>query len=161
MIAALYAALTLVQTMFFPSLAFGQIQFRIAEALTILPVFTSAAIPGLFVGCIIANGAGAAVGATDPLDIVFGSLATLAAAVISWQVRKLSVKNVPVLAFIPPVALNALVVGAEIHIFFGAPLLLSMIYVGAGQTAVCATLGVLLFFAVRRAKIFEKKYNKI
>ena len=78
-IAAIYVALTRV----FAPISFREIQVRIAEALTILPVFTPAAIPGLFVGCILGNLLG---GALIP-DVVFGSLATLIGAVFTWMLR--------------------------------------------------------------------------
>ncbi len=78
-IAAIYVVLTLV----FAPFSFGEVQVRIAEALTILPIFTPAAVPGLFVGCLIGNVLG---GALLP-DIVFGSLATLIGAVFTWQLR--------------------------------------------------------------------------
>lgn len=77
MIAAIYVVLTVVGA----SLAFGEVQIRFAEALTILPVFTPAAIPGLFVGCLIGNTLG---GAILP-DIIFGSLATLIGAIFTWS----------------------------------------------------------------------------
>jgi len=76
-IAAVYAVLTIA----FAPLSYGQIQVRFAEALTILPFFTSAAIPGLFVGCIVAN----FFGPGGMLDVVFGSAATLIAAYISYK----------------------------------------------------------------------------
>ena len=89
LIGALYAVLTYVSSMM--GLAYGEVQFRISEALTILPVFTPAAIQGLVIGCIIAN-IGSPFGM---VDIVCGSLATLAAAGFSYAVRKCSIKDVP------------------------------------------------------------------
>ena len=82
LIGALYAVLTYVSSMM--GLAYGEVQFRISEALTILPVFTPAAIPGLVIGCIIAN-IGSPFGM---VDIVCGTLATFAAAGFSYAVRK-------------------------------------------------------------------------
>ena len=79
MIAAIYVVLTYV----FAPFSFGEVQIRIAEALTILPVFTPAAIPGLFVGCIVGNILG---GAILP-DIIFGSIATLIGAFFTYQLR--------------------------------------------------------------------------
>ena len=75
--AAMIAAIYVVLTMIFAPFSFGEVQVRVAEALTILPIFTPAAIPGLFVGCLIGNITG---GAVLP-DIIFGSIATLIGAV--------------------------------------------------------------------------------
>ena len=80
MIAALYVVLTLV----FQAISFGEIQVRIAEALTILPVFTPAAIPGLFIGCLIGN----VIGGSILPDIIFGSLATLIGAYFTYLLRR-------------------------------------------------------------------------
>ena len=78
--AALIAAVYVVLTLVFAPFSYGEIQVRISEALTILPFFTPAAIPGLFVGCILANLLGGAI----PLDIAFGSIATLIGAVFTY-----------------------------------------------------------------------------
>ena len=80
MIAAMYVVLCLILRPF----SYGEVQVRVAEALTILPYFTSAAIPGLFIGCIIAN----LLGGSIILDVVFGSLATLLAAIFTYLLRK-------------------------------------------------------------------------
>ena len=82
MIAAIYVVLTYV----FAPFSFGEVQVRISEALTILPVFTPAAIPGLFIGCLIGNILG---GAILP-DIIFGSIATLIGAFFTWKLREKS-----------------------------------------------------------------------
>ena len=98
MIAAIYVVLTYV----FAPFSFGEIQVRISEALTILPVFTPAAIPGLFIGCLIGNILG---GAILP-DIIFGSIATLIGAFFTWKLREKS----PYLAPVPPIIANILIV---------------------------------------------------
>ncbi|MDD3797230.1 MAG: QueT transporter family protein, partial [Lachnospiraceae bacterium] len=82
--AAAIAAIYVVLTMLFAPLSFGEVQVRFSEALTVLPYFTPAAIPGLFVGCIIGNFMGGAI----PIDIIFGSIATLIGAVFSYHLRK-------------------------------------------------------------------------
>ena len=107
-IAAMYAVLTYVAAAM--NLAFGPVQFRFSEALTVLPVFTPAAIPGLAIGCLISNLA-------SPLGIVdwvFGTSATLCAALCTYGLRNVCVKKVPLLAPLPPVIFNALFVGFEI-----------------------------------------------
>ena len=107
-IAALYAVLTYAAAAM--NLAFGAVQFRFSEALTVLPAFTPAAIPGLAVGCLISNLA-------SPLgvvDWVFGTLATLLAGIFSYLVRNIRWKEIPVLAPLPPVIFNAIIVGFEV-----------------------------------------------
>lgn len=110
MIAAVYAAATLATMMFLGSLAWGPVQFRVSEALCVLALFTPAAVPGLTLGCAIANIANIALSGTGMLgmlDVVFGSLATFAGASFTWRLR-----NRPALALVGPVVANALIVPA-------------------------------------------------
>ena len=110
MIAAVYAAATLVTVMFLGSLAWGPIQFRVSEALCVLALFTPAAVPGLTLGCAIANIANIALSGTGMLgmlDVVFGSLATFVGASITWKLR-----SRPAFALVGPVLANALIVPA-------------------------------------------------
>ena len=95
MIAAIYVVLTLIGASF----SYGEVQVRISEALTILPAFTPAAIPGVFLGCLISNILG---GCILP-DIIFGSLATLIGAIFTWMLRNKS----KYLAPLPPIIANA------------------------------------------------------
>ena len=109
-IAALYAATTLVCILYLGGLAWGPVQFRLSEALCVLGMFTTDAIPGLALGCAIANLANIAIsgfGALGMLDVVFGSLASAIGAMISWRLR-----DRPALAVLGPVAANALIVPA-------------------------------------------------
>lgn len=140
MIAALYVVLTLV----FAPFSFQEIQVRLAEALTILPAFTPAAIPGLFVGCLIGNILG---GAALP-DILFGSLATLAAAFLTYVLRNRS----HFLAPAPPVLVNALVVPFILRFGYGIllPIPLMMLTVGIGELISCGILGMALYFVLHR-----------
>lgn len=146
-IAALYAATTLLCGLF--GIAYGPIQFRVSEALTILPIFTPAAIPGLAVGCFIAN-----IASFNPVDMVFGTLATLSAATLTYLFKNVRVKGFPWLSFVPPILINAVVIGLEIALFFydgGATALgfaLAALEVGIGEAAVCIILGVPFYFAV-------------
>ena len=123
MIAAIYVVLTYV----FAPFSFGEVQVRIAEALTILPVFTPAAIPGLFVGCLVGNILG---GAILP-DIIFGSLATLIGAFFTYQLRD---KN-KFLAPLPPIAANTIVVPFVLRYGYGValPIPFMMLTVGFGE----------------------------
>ena len=135
-IAALYVVLTYLANLF--GLASGAIQVRLSEALTILPVFTSAAVPGLAVGCVLAN----LLTGCAAWDIVFGSLATLLGAVGTRLMRR-----VPQLAWIPPVVSNVVIV----------PVILMKVYgmtdawwylaltVGAGELIACGLLGLLVW----------------
>jgi uncharacterized membrane protein len=152
MIAALYSVLVLLATMTpFGALNFGQVQFRLSEALTVLPYFTPAAVPGLFVGCLVSNIVGTAAGVGFGLpDIVIGSLATLAAAVCSRLLRRWKW-----LVPLPPVLINAVAVGFILNYAANLPFLISALLVGAGQAAVCYGLGLpLLLVLEKRRNIF-------
>ena len=129
-IAAIYAVLTLLASSL--NLAYGPVQFRISEFLTVLPMFTPAAIPGLTLGCFLANLASP----FGPVDWIFGSVATLLAAVVSYLLRNVRIKDIPFLVPMAPVLFNALVVGVELACFT----------VGAGELVICYALG--LPFAV-------------
>ena len=107
-IAAAYAACTLIALLFLGSLAWGPIQFRVSEALCVLALFTPAAIPGLTLGCVIANVMNIVISGTGMLgmlDVVFGSLATFAGALFTWKMR-----HHPLVALAGPVLANALIV---------------------------------------------------
>ena len=138
-IAALYVALVLI----FQPVSFGPVQFRVAEALTILPFLMPEAIPGLFVGCLIAN----IFGGLGPFDIVLGSLATLIAAYASFRAPN------KWLAASAPVAVNGLVVGAYLSFLTGMPMSLSVAYVALGEAGVCFALGVPLAHLLARSPI--------
>ncbi len=136
-IAALYVVLTLVANAL--GLANYAIQVRFSEALTILPLFTPAAIPGLFVGCIISN----ILTGCLPLDIIFGSLATLLGALGTYFMRKLPKWT----ATIPPIAANTLIVPfvlAYVYKFEGS-IPYFMLTVGIGEIISCGILGMILY----------------
>lgn len=145
-IAALYTAVTLL----FTPLSFGHniFQFRISEALTVLPALIPASIPGLFIGCIISN----MLGGFGPVDTVFGSLATLLAAIVSRRLR-----NHPYWVPFPPVVFNALIVGTYLKYLYmqDVPLLVSMEWVALGELLSCYLLGLPLLLLLRkRSDIF-------
>ena len=148
MIAALYVVLTFIANL--AGLASGVIQVRLSEALTILPVFTAAAVPGLAVGCVLANIlTGCAI-----WDVVFGSLATLIGAVGTRLLRKIS----PVLAVLPPILSNIIIVPLVLQRVYGvedAYWYLAMT-VGAGEIISCGVLGLLLYRSLKNTKIFHK-----
>jgi uncharacterized membrane protein len=134
-IAAMYAALAIL----IPG-GSGQVQVRVAEALTVLPFFMPAAIPGLFAGCLLAN----IIVGVSLYDVVFGSLATLAAAFLT---RKMPVKY---LAPLPPVVINAVVVAFILNISLNAPLLATMGFVAVGEIIACYGLGYPLMLLIER-----------
>ena len=147
MIAAIYVALTMLAA----PISFGPIQFRISEALCILPVFSSAAIPGRFVGCLLANLLGTAV----PMDVIFGSLATLIGAVGTYKLR-----NRGWLACLPPIVSNALIVPFVLRFAYGAQdfIPLMMLTVGIGEVLAVGVLGSILRNALSRygSRLFRK-----
>lgn len=155
-IAALYAAVTLAPGI--SAISFGPFQFRIAEALTILPALTFAAVPGLTIGCILANAGGLALGLNiaGGWDILFGSAATLLAALCSYGLRQVCVKGMPVLSALPPVFFNGLIVGAELSIALQLPLWATMGEVALGELAVVLVLGLPLAALLKRTRIFSQ-----
>ena len=122
LIAAVYVAVTLAVA----PIAFGPVQFRISEALAVLPCFTPAAVPGLFVGCLLAN---SLAGSIVP-DVVFGSLATLIGALASYGLRKHKF-----LVCVPPILSNVLIVPWVLHYGYGYPDAIPwlMLTVGIGE----------------------------
>lgn len=141
---ALIAAIYVVMTFSFATFSSGPIQIRLAEALTILPYFTPAAIPGLFLGCLIGN----LLAGSMLIDVIFGSLATLVGAVITYLLRK---KN-KYMAPIPPIAANTIVVPLILRYAYGEPLPISymMLTVGIGEVISCGVLGMILLNALEK-----------
>jgi len=138
-IAALYAALTLLLA----PMSFGLIQIRISEAMTLLPIVLPEAVPALAVGCLIAN----LLGGCTALDIIFGTLATLLAAVCTRILRS---RLLP--AMLMPVVFNGVIVGAIVHAAYtpSVPLVLCMLSVAAGEAVSCLLIGPVLLRAVKR-----------
>lgn len=154
LIASAYAALTYLSSVL--GLAYGPIQLRVSEVLTVLPVFTPAAIWGLTVGCFIGN-----IGSFNVLDMVFGTFATFLAAVLTYLLRNIKWKKIPILAMLPPVIVNALIIGAEIAWFYlpeGASFwgfVISALEVGLGQIIVCLVFGIPFYMVVKKYNIFK------
>lgn len=140
-IAAIYVVLTLAINVF--NLASGAIQVRISEALTILPFFTPAAVPGLFVGCLLSN----FITGAPVWDVVFGSLATLIGALGTYALRKWKW-----LAPVPPILANVLIIPFVLHYAYGIPggIPFFMLTVGAGEIISCGILGMLLLFLLQK-----------
>ncbi len=145
-IAALYAALTLG----FQAISYGPVQFRVSEALTLLPVLFAEAVPGLAVGCLISNLFNP-MGATV-YDVVFGTMATLLAAVLTRRI-----KGSVWLKALPPVLCNAVIIGMVITYGYGVDLLwMNMLTVGIGQAVVCYVLGVPLVRVLDKQPVIQK-----
>ncbi len=151
---ALYAALTLLA---YP-ISFGAVQLRLSEVLTVLPLFFPEAVPGLFIGCVAANLLSPNIAV---LDVLFGSLATLIAAFLTRRLRN----RHPFIALLPPVLLNAVIVGAVITLSVGSSedtgvglFAVNCAAVGLGEALSCLGLGLPLVYALRRAaRKIEKK----
>ena len=140
MIAAIYVVLTFLANLL--GIANGVIQVRFSESLCVLPYFTPAAIPGLFIGCLISN---IVTGCALP-DIVFGSLATLIGALVTYAFRKYRW-----IAPVGPIAANAVIIPFVLLYAYGIqPLWFSFITVTAGEIISCGILGMLLLFALER-----------
>jgi len=155
-IAALYVALTYISSAM--GLAYNSVQFRLSEILTVLPVFTPAAIPGLTLGCFLAN-------ISSPfgiIDILCGTLATFLASIVTYAVRNITLKGLPVLATIPPVLFNAVIIGLEIWYLDGKTpeiFFISALQVAAGQAVMCIIAGLVFVRAVKNTRLFERINN--
>ena len=147
MIAAVYVAITLI----FAPISFNLIQVRIAEALCILPLFTSVAIPGLYLGCLLGNAiAGAAI-----YDVIFGSLATLIGAFVGYLLR-----HNRWLVPIPSVISNMLIIPFILKYVYmvEVPIIIQMLYIGVGEIISCYILGEILGTALlKHPEIFKKR----
>lgn len=150
LVAAIYAALTL--SLGF--ISYGPIQFRIAEVMTLLPLIGKEYIIALTIGCFLAN----VVGPYGVPDIVFGTLATFISVYLVYLTGKTmkDKKGYILIASLWPTIVNAIIIGGMVlHLFFGLPLILSILQVGFGQFVVITIIGVPLF------KMFNNKYSKL
>lgn len=144
--AAIIAAIYVVLVLIFHSVSYGPIQSRVAEALTILPYFTPAAIPGVTIGCLISN-------LLSPglhiLDIVFGTLASFIAAILSYRFRRYKL-----LVPVPPIIVNVLIIPWVLRYAYGIPdsIPFLMMTVGAGQILTAGIMGTVLLFSLDRVK---------
>lgn len=161
MIAAIYATISLALA----PISFGAVQFRISEAMTMLPVFDPITILGVTLGCLVTNLVGFMTGANilGWLDIIFGTAATLIAAVLTWLLRDIRFKGLPVLAAIPPVLTNAVIIGLELCYLiageFNWPVFLAnAVSVGAGQVVSCFVLGLPLVWCLQRNGLYKKLF---
>ena len=159
LIAAAYAAATYLCSLW--GLAYGEVQFRFSEALTILPLFTPAAIPGLTIGCFIAN-IGSPFGV---IDMIVGTIATLLAAIGVRMVRNIKWKGINWIAPMLPVIANAVLVGLEISWFLPEGLTFmgfigAALSVGLGELVVCYGLGLPLSIAIDKIPALKRMFSK-
>jgi uncharacterized membrane protein len=147
LIAAIYSALTLCLAPF----SFGSLQFRIAEALTLLPILSSNYIIGLTLGCAVSNAVGFFMGVNilGAFDIVFGTLATLLAAVCTYLCRNLRFKKLPIISALFPAVFNGVLIGAELCFLlngsFSLPIFLTQgLLVAIPELIICMTFGLYL-----------------
>lgn len=152
MIAAIYVILTLLIAPF----SFGVLQFRISEALTILPLCTPCAIPGLSIGCFISNLFGAAMGQATIWDSLFGTAATLIASLCTFLIGKSSKRLYRYLfGPLPAVICNGIIIGFEISMFFGGCLFINILLISLEELIVCYFPGLILL------TILDKKFPNL
>lgn len=162
-IAALYAALTYAQGILLPGSTTAAVQFRVSEALNVLALFTPAAIPGLTIGCIISNLY--SIGQGLPLDMIFGSIATLGATLCIYFLRNARIKSYPLWAMLMPAIWNGVIVGWEIEAFFiegkfhFGDFLVQGGLVALGELGVMLTLGTALYFIISKRHLDKKMFR--
>ena len=155
-IAALYAALTYAQEMLFPGSASAAIQFRVSEALTVLALFTPAAIPGLSLGCVMFN---ITFSGSLPLDFLVGSLATYLAAQGMWLTRKWLVRGIPLFGLLLPALTNAILVGWELSLYIGGGFAVNAVYVALGEIAVLLPLGTTVYLTLKKRGLAARLFG--
>ena len=152
LVAALYVVLTYGQNILLPETANMAIQFRAAEALCVLALFTPSAVWGLTVGCFLFNIS--YVGAL-PLDFLIGPMASCLAAIGMWYTRKIKIFGFPFLAMCMPAMANGLFVGWELELYTGVSFWFNAVCVALGELGVLFTLGTSLYFSVRKLPLFR------
>lgn len=146
-VAALYAALTI--SLYF--LSYGEIQVRVAEALTILPFFSGYYIIGITLGCFIAN-----IFSIMKLDMIFGTLATFIGACLTYFIGKSNIRFKKYIAPLPPVLSNAVIVGIELKVVQHTPFLINAAWVAIGEIISCFGLGIPLMSFLKKNKALNK-----
>lgn len=160
MVAGLYTVLCLV----FAPFSYGPIQFRIAEALVLLAIFSPEMVVAITLGCGLANLLGFMMGVNPLLiDVFFGTFATGIAGVLSWKLRNFRYKSYPLLAAIPPVIINAIIIGAEItfletgHFFANASVFFTNFgYIALSQFIPCFILAPALVILLEKTGLAQR-----
>lgn len=159
---AVIAAVYVVLCLALQPLSYGAVQVRIAEALCLLPVFGAEYIVGVVLGCFLANLLGSTI-----IDVIFGTLATLLACIVTYMLRNARIKGLAIPASLPPVIFNAVIIGIEIAVMFpdpssSAPIGLSCITngisVGIGELISCTILGVILVKVIESNKTLRQVF---
>ena len=148
---ALIASLYIVMTVLMP-FSYNNVQFRISEALMVLVLFRRSSIPGLILGCFIAN-------LFSPFglpDIIFGTLGTALAVYGIYRLRE----KKPVVALIPGVLANGLLVGLELWFFANIPFIAAAGFVSIGEFLVLYTLGIAFYWALKKIR-FPSDYENV
>ena len=155
-IAALYATLTILQNILLPGSASMAIQFRVSEVLTILAIYTPAAIPGLTLGCVVANIS--SIQALGFYDLVFGSLASLIAACAMYALRNERICKIPFFSLLMPALANGVIVGFEIDFFFVNQFSFELVdFLIQGGLVALGELAVLMILGLPLSILFEKQ----
>lgn len=151
-IAAIYVILVIIQLLPFPlaTLTFGPVQLRLAEGLALLPLVEAAAIPGLFVGCILANLLLAPISGFGLIDIVGGSLVTLLAAFLTSKMKN------KITGIIPPVLLNGLIVSIWVSYFTKVPYIYTVLGIGGGELLSVAIFGSVILYVYDKSTNFKE-----
>jgi len=158
MIAAIYTVMTLALA----PISYGNLQVRLSEMLTMLPLVYQPSIIGVTVGCFLSNLLGALMGVnpTGYLDAIVGTLATLLAAICTWKLRNVKFGKLPILSMLMPVIFNFVIIGLELgYLFMPDNLVMGTLingtWVALGEV-ICVILGYILVKALRKTNIFEK-----
>ena len=155
-IAALYATLTILQNILLPGSASMAIQFRVSEVLTILAIYTPAAIPGLTLGCVVANIS--SIQALGFYDLVFGSLASLIAACAMYALRNERICKIPFFSLLMPALANGVIVGFEIDFFFVNQFSFNLVdFLIQGGLVALGELAVMMILGLPLSILFEKQ----
>lgn len=147
-IAALYAIMTVVIS----PLSYGMVQCRFSESLIMLCAFTPAAIPGLTVGCRVAN-----IFSFNPIDMICGTTATLLSAVVGYKLRKVKIGGIPWLTPLPAVIFNMIIIGLELSVYlpieghgFLVGFFIQALSVFIGQVIACYIFGVPVYILINK-----------
>ena len=160
---AMTAAIYTVVSVCLSAITYGPVQIRISEALTLLPVFAFNNIWGVTIGCFLTNLIGFFTGANilGSLDIVFGTLATFSAALVTYLLRNIKFKGLPVLSAIPPILFNAVVVGWELCVvisggFNTVVFIAQAASVAAGQIISCGVIGLVMVNLINKNAVLKE-----
>lgn len=152
LIAAIYIVLVLVQVLPFPlaTLTFGPIQLRLAEGLVLLPLVEAAAIPGVFIGCLISNLILASYSGFGLIDIFAGSIVTLIAAILTSKIKN------KIAAMIPPIVLNGLIVSIWVSFFTRIPYIYTVMGISLGELISVGIFGNLFLYVYQKSTSFKE-----